>query len=304
MKLAEIAPKEIQRLIEARDTGAAAADHRLIEDVRAHFGKRGHKFTLPQSEFPELIVTVPSSWPHVHLAPLYDVHIGHKKHDAAKFKRHLTWLAETPYVLTFNGGDMIENASKLSVGAGVYEQDYDPENQLVQAARQLAKVQHKMLFALPGNHEDRTLIMGVDVAKWLAWLLDLPYFPDFCFCTIKFAGNNFRIAAHHGSGGASTPGGQLMAARKMLPWVKADVYWTGHTHASKVDVIFQTDYDQKTGLMIDRSGLVLVSPSYIKYHSTYAAKKQYPPGITGLHAITLHRDGRMDVMIHANGRRL
>ena len=66
---------------------------------------------------------MPDAWESVQLAPLYDVHIGHDRHDAATFAKHLRWIRETPNVLTWNGGDLIENASKLSVGAGVYEQE-------------------------------------------------------------------------------------------------------------------------------------------------------------------------------------
>jgi hypothetical protein len=247
----------------------------LLESIRSKFKKPVFKSVLPVSEFPEMHVTVPDSWPYVHLAPLYDVHIGHQLHDAKLFARHCKWLLEEPYVLTWDGGDMIENASKLSIGAGVYEQDFDPQNQLVQAAKQLAGLHHKMLFKLPGNHEDRTLIMGVDVGQWLAWLLDIPYFADYAFITIKFAGNNFRLLAHHGTGAAQTAGGQLMAARKDIPFFKVfDLYWTGHIHSSRIDVLYQTDFNQRTGLAYERNGLVIVSPSYMRYFNCVDEKTE------------------------------
>lgn len=283
-----------------------AADQRLLHDVRSRFGDRLVSIERPErSEFPEQIVTVPDEWPSILLAPLYDVHIGHKEHDAAMFERHLAWLQRTPHVLTWNGGDMIENASKLSVGSGVYEQDYTPGNQLVRAMQQLADVQNKMLFALPGNHEARSAILGLDVARWMAMMLEVPYFSDYCFCTVRWRGNNFRILAHHGSGAAQTAGAQRMAARKAVPWAKpVDMIWTGHLHSPLVDVMYQTDYDQQTGRMFERNALVIISPSYIKYFGTYAAAKQYSPGARGLAVVELQEDGRMDVSVHANGRRL
>jgi hypothetical protein len=259
----------------------------------------------PASEFPELVVTVPDTWPSIQLAPLYDAHIGSKHHDAALFAEHLRWIARTPNVLTWNGGDAIENASKLSVGAGVYQQDFDPQNQIVQAMTQLARVRHKMLFALPGNHEDRALQMGFDVAQWIAWGLEVPYFPDYVFCTVRWRGNNFRILAHHGSGAATTAGAQRMAARKALSWAKPfDLVWTGHLHNPLVDVLYQTDFDQRTGRAVERNALVIISPSYLGFFGTYAAKKQYQPGTRGLAVVELHENGRMDVSLHARGRRL
>lgn len=285
---------------ETRDT-----TDKLLAWIRTRRRTARIRRTRPESEFPELIVTVPDAWDSIHLAPLFDVHIGHAEHDAAMFSRHLRWLRETPNVLTFNGGDLIENASKLSVGAGVYEQDLQPQNQFVVGLLQLASISHKMLFALPGNHEDRTDFMGFSVASWMAALLEVPYFPDYSFTTIRWRGNNFRLLAHHGTGAAQTAGGQRMAARKDLSWAKPfDIFWTGHLHSPLVDVIYQTDFDQETGRVFERTGLVVISPSYLKHFSTYAAKKRYPPGSRGLAAVTLREDGRIDSDIHANGRRL
>lgn len=259
----------------------------------------------PDSQFPELFVTVPDSWESIQLAPLYDVHMGHKQHDKEMFARHLRWIKETPNVLTWNGGDLIENASKLSVGAGVYEQDLTPQNQLVASVLNLADVAHKLLFALPGNHEDRTDQMGFSVASWIATLLEVPYFEDYCFCSIRWRGNNFRILAHHGAGGAQTAGAQRMAARKDIAWAKPfDLFWTGHLHSALADVLAQTDIDQKTGRMHERNGLIMISPSYLKFFGTYGAKKRYQLGTRGIAPVILRPDGRIDTAIHANGRRL
>lgn len=258
-----------------------------------------------ESEFPELVVTVPNSWNSIKLAPLYDVHIGNAGHDAELFARHLSWLKRTPNVLTWNGGDLIENASKMSVGTGVYEQTLTPQKQLEEAKKVIASITDKILFSLPGNHEDRSGQLGIDISKWLADSHQVPYFPDYCFCTIKWRGNNFRILAHHGSGGATTAGAQRMAARKAIAWAKVfDLYWTGHLHNPLVDILFQTDHDQKTGKMFERNGVIMISPSYLKYFGSYAAKKQYSPGTRGLAVVDLQEDGRMDVSVHAVGRRL
>lgn len=298
-------PSERKRLIEEeQDTSGIAADDRLFDHLRAQFKEPLFKSTRISGEFPQLIVEVPDSWPHIVLAPLYDVHKGHARHDAILFAKHLTWIKREPYVLTFNGGDYIENASKLSVGAGVYEQDFSPNNQLVRAAKDLAQIRHKLMFSLPGNHEDRAGILGVDIAQWLAWMVDVPYFPDFCFCTIKWRKNNFRLLAHHGSGAAGTPGGQRNSARKAVPWAKVfDIYWSGHLHSPLADILYQTDFDAE-GKVVERSGLVLISPSYLRYFGTYAAKKQYSPGVRGLAACVLQEDGRIDTSIHARGVRL
>jgi len=96
-----------------------------------------------------------------------------------------------------------------------------------------------------------------------------------------------------------------MAARKDIAWAKPfDLFWTGHLHAPLADPIYQTDFDQRTGRMVERTGMVFISPSYLKYFNTYAAKKRCPPGHRGLSAVVLREDGRIDAQLHANGRRL
>lgn len=277
----------------------------FLRDLREQFKPRDVKLTRPVSEFPELIVTVPDKWASIQLAPLYDVHLGHKHHDAALFAKHLAWIRKTPNVLTFNGGDLFDNSSKLSVGGGVYEQEETPDEQVYSSMEAIASVQHKMLFALPGNHEQRSGQMGLDVAKFVATGLKLPYFVDYCVCVIEWRGMRFRILAHHGSGAATTAGAQRMAARKDLTWAKPiDLYWTGHLHNPLVDVLYQTDADQKTGRLHERNALVIISPSYLGFFGTYAAMKRYHPGTRGLAAVTLNEDGRMDAVMHARGTRL
>lgn len=227
MKLIETMPAEIEKLLQNQPEEVdVLLDHNFLDKVRARFKKRVFEYEIPKTGFPQIIVHVPSSWPCFHLAPLFDVHKGHSLHDAPLFARHKKWIIDTPNVLTFDGGDMIENASKLSIGAGVYEQKIHPQEQLHAAAYDLADLHHKTLLKVPGNHEDRSLILGVDVGRWLATLLDIPYFPDYSFLTIKFAGNNYRVLIHHGTGSAVTAGAQTMAARKDLAWAKPfDVFW-------------------------------------------------------------------------------
>lgn len=265
--------------------------------------KNGLVIERPESEFPELLVTVPDSWPYVELAPLYDVHMGHNLHASQMFIKHSRWIGKSRYTLTWNGGDLVENA--ILGSPGIFSQKNIPEEQLEEAEKIVRHFKDKILFAIPGNHEARTLrVAGFDIAKHFAGLLDVPYFPDFCFCTIRWRGNNFRIAAHHGTGSAQTAGAQRNAARKEMPWVRADLYWTGHLHIPIVDPVYQTDFDQRTGRMVKRDGIVMIAPSYLKYFGGYAAAKRYSPGILGLTPATLRPDGRIDVSVHASGKRL
>ncbi len=274
-----------------------------IGEIQKSFKKRKFDVRLPESEFPELIVTVPDSWPHIKLAPWYDVHIGHRLHAAKLFKRHLEWMKNEPYVLSWNGGDMFEN---VVIGSpGIFSQRTYPGEQFDNACEVLADVQHKMMFAIPGNHEARTMnIAGFDIARHLADDLRLPYFPDYCFCTIKWKGLKFRLVAHHGSGAAATAGGQRNAARKDMPWIGGDMYWTGHLHQPIADVVYRAEYDQKTDRLVTRTSVVVISPSYVQYFNGYAASKRLGPGALGLAVAILKPNGNIEITLQAKGARL
>jgi hypothetical protein len=272
-----------------------------LEAIQKTFKKPVVRIVQPTSDFPELDVVVPDSWKQIQIAPLYDVHIGNPQHDGKLLARHLKWIEETPDVLSWNGGDMFENITDFKMGHTTKSN----EEQLIEATETLASIKHKLLFSMAGNHEDRTYKhTHISSAKYLANNLQLPYFGDYCFLTVHWKGNRFRILAHHGAGSAQTPGAQLNSARKELAWTTADLIWTGHLHQNKVDVVYRVDYDQKNGRAFERDTIVIISPSYINYFGGYAAKMRMIPGVRGLSVATLNADGRIDANLHARGKRI
>ena len=272
-----------------------------LQAVQRTFRRREFGIYRPMTEFPEIDITLSDALNSIVLAPLYDVHIGSPQHDAPLLDKHLGWMADTPNVFTWNGGDASENITDRRMG----HTPTDNETQIVNVTKGFARVQHKMLFSIPGNHEARTYKESqTSTGKRIADNLQVPYFGDYCFCTIKWRGNNFRLLAHHGSGAAQTPGAQRNAARKELTWAKPDILWTGHLHAPMSDTVYLTDYDQRTGRVYERGAVVLISPSYLKYFGGYAAANRMVPGLRGLSVCELQEDGRIDVSIHARGKRL
>lgn len=276
-----------------------------LQKIQAKFRNRSFEIEAyrptPEFDFPELDIVLSDSLDTIDLAPLYDVHVGSPQHDEALLDKHLTWLANTPNVFTWNGGDATENITDKKMG----HTPTDNETQIINVTKKFARVQHKMMFSIPGNHEARTYKESqTSTGARIAENLQIPYFLDYVFCTIKWRGNNFRILAHHGAGGAQTAGAQRNAARKDLSWAKPDITWIGHLHAPMADTIYLTDYDQRTGRVYERGGIIIISPSYLKFFGGYAASKRMNPGLRGLSVVTLQEDGRIDTSIHARGKRL
>jgi hypothetical protein len=272
-----------------------------LETIQATFKPREFTRWKPKSDFPELIITVPDKHDELILAPVFDAHLGSTQHDEERLLKDLNWISETPNVLSWNGGDATENITNSKMG----HTTLDNEEQILLATQRFGLIQHKLMWSHPGNHEDRTRqLSGVSSGRRIADNLKVPYFTDYCFATIKWRGNNFRILSHHGAGGATTAGAQRNSARKELVWHQPDILWTGHLHQPLTDTILVVDHDQESGRLYERESLVIISPSYLKYFGGYAAKFRLAPGKRGLSAAILQSDGRIDANIHARGKRI
>ena len=271
------------------------------ELLQKTFRKQAFKRHKPESDFPEIDITIPDHIESPELAPLFDVHVGSQQHDGSLLEKHLRWIADTPNVFTWDGGDVTENVTDSRMGWTPMSN----EEQVYQASKRLAVVRHKLFFKLAGNHEDRTQKhSGTSSSRRIADILNVPHFGGYCFATIKWRGNKFRLLTHHGAGGGATPGAQRNSARKELVWAKPDILWTGHLHAPMADTVYLTDVDQKTGRIFERGAVVLISPSYLKFFGGYAEKMRMTPSLRGLSVCRLQEDGRIDITIHARGKRL
>ena len=114
---------------------------------------------------------------------LGDVHYGSPQCDIERFQKMLDYcLSRRIYV--FLMGDMIEMATRESVGAGVYEQEKIGQTQyeeMIEMLRPLAKAR-LILGLLEGNHEERVYKeTGYDISKALARELKIPYLGDACW---------------------------------------------------------------------------------------------------------------------------
>ncbi len=256
------------------------------------------------SEFPEALIRIPDDWSSVVLAPLYDAHVGSKHHDGALFQEHLAWIAGTPNVLSWSGGDLLENASKVSPGSGVYEQ-IPPHEQIKHALAHVATVRHKLIALLAGNHEDRLLQLGVDVSEWLAQVLGVPYFPGYAMLRLLWRGQALNVFAHHGAGSAQTAGAQMLNIRRELPWAHGfDLYWFGHLHRSLHAKEMRVMHDPETNRVVAREAYVIMSPSYLKsFGGSYAERKRLAPTTRGMVIVEWQPSGRLDLQEHAAGKR-
>lgn len=227
------------------------------------------------------------------LLPLTDLHIGSKHFNYKKFKEALMLIQETDNCYTILLGDLMECATKKSVGLGVYEEDFHVEDQIVKLYELLKPLADsgKILGAVTGNHEMRiTYSTSINPVKILCRELDIPYLGYQGYIGLIVGEQTYSILVHHGVGSSSTPAGKLNAMRKLGNVAIADVYLSGHTHVKMHDSDVYMVIDYETGLVKPVKRDYVVCGSFLEYWGGYAEMNLLKPSATGVVSIIFYPD--------------
>ncbi len=243
------------------------------------------------------------------IVPLSDVHYGANSHNDRRFTEYIDWIAKSRDVFAFLNGDIIENAIDGSVGGAVYESRMRPDEQvfgnrdgtkpgIIELLRPIA---HKILWALPGNHEWRTKKKtDIDPLKIVCRDLGIPYFDEPIYADVLVWGRRFTFFCQHGATGSGTKGGKMNAASRPAEFQEAvDFIVMGHVHDSMANpitrIVRQREYDDKGQLksfkLVERPQYTVICPSFYDYFNSYGARAGYAPGSWGTVSCTLFRDG-------------
>lgn len=232
----------------------------------------------------------------LYLIPM-ELHIGAEEFDLARFLHWRDWIQNTPQARVLLVGDVLELATRESVG-NVYEQVLPPEEQIFEACDLLYPIRDRILGITEGNHEGRVArAVGLHPGRWLALTLEVPYFPGRQGVLKVRLGRgengkpiSYLIAFAHGQSAARTPGGKLTAAWRMRDVVaNADVYICGHSHGRAVDVGVRLVVDPHNNLVREEKFYVVLAGSFLGY-AGYAREKAWAPLGAGCPRIRL--DGR------------
>ena len=222
----------------------------------------------------------------IELIPFGDFHLGAEECDEDEIVRTINYVKSKPNVFVILVGDLIENATRNSVG-DVFGQLAIPQNQLNTLVKLLEPIRDRILGINTGNHENRTYKeTGLDVTEELAHRLGLNqvYSRDGGYLFLSFGRNRrrdnvrhtFRIYFTHGHGGGSSTGASVNNNENMKNIVDADIYLSGHTHkpASIQGVYLVGDERSKTIRQVNR--LYVTCTSYLKYGG-YGQRARYQP---------------------------
>ena len=211
---------------------------------------------------------------------LGDCHLGSPQFDQPRFLKMVEYcLKNRLYV--FLMGDMIELATRHSVGAGIYEQDFNGQTQyeqMVEWLKPLAKYE-LILGLLRGNHEERCYKeAGVDVSKAMARELVVPYLGDACWNSFRVGCETYTIYSLHGRTGSKFDGTALLALERLAAPFHADLVVMGHAHkVINSSILMQIVLH---GSVREHKKHLLITGSYLRYGG-YAQTFGLPPSKLG-----------------------
>lgn len=201
---------------------------------------------------------------------LGDLHFGSPQFDKPRFLRMLDYCVKNNiYVLLM--GDLIELATRYSVGAGVYEQTAIGTDQHEQMVEWLTPLAEKKLIlgSHQGNHEERAYKeIGVNLSKALCRELKVKYLGDACWNKFSVGDQSYHIYSLHGRSGSRFDGTALLALERISTSFFADLVVMGHAHKCINSTVLMQKVEGRQ--VVEHKKHLLITGSYVKYDGGYA----------------------------------
>ena len=226
----------------------------------------------------------------IKLLCLSDFHIGDELCNLKLIRSVLDEVKNSPNTFIILNGDLMNNATRNSVGAGVYNEQMTPTEQIVKLCDLLENVKERILVIHPGNHENRSYKDdGVDIIRLVAKQLGIEdrFSEGWWYLYLSFGLNKekrdrpimYTITGIHGYGGGRKNGGKINNLVEMSDKVIADLYVMGHTHTPIItrNSIFVPDLQHKT--LIQKDKYYLMTNSFLEYGG-YGEQYGYTPSTT------------------------
>lgn len=193
-------------------------------------------------------IDLPRDLELVELHTFADEHIGDDNSDIKRVMERIDYVKNTPNAYCILNGDIIDNATKTSIG-DTYTQVFNPMEQLAKAVELFEPIKDKILCITHGNHENRTYKKeGINLSALIANQLDLAdrYTPTSAVLFIRLGENSkgwketngsgkkrqicYTLYVLHGSGGGRKEGAKAIRLADMASIIDTDIYIHSHTH--------------------------------------------------------------------------
>lgn len=233
---------------------------------------------------------------HTQVMFIGDVHYGSPQCDIKRFLANLEYCLKHQ-IYVFLMGDLIEVATRHSVGAGVYEQECIADSQheqMVEWLRPLA-LSGLILGSHAGNHEERIYKeTGVNISKALCRELRVPYLGDACWSQFRVGNETYSLYTLHGRTGSRFDGTALLALERISTSFFADIVACGHVHKTINSIVLMQRVI--SGQVIEHKKHLLITGAYVKYDRGYGQTLGLPISKLGSPKVKLYAD-RHDLLI-------
>jgi hypothetical protein len=171
----------------------------------------------------------------MYIVPLGDIHYGNKHYNPHYLERALRFVGKNRnrcrVVLM---GDLMEVATKTSVGRSVYEESYPTQRQFEVAVEQFKPYADLIDLVVEGNHEERIIRdTSFEIVQEFCHRIDrYDAYGQFSGVVNYNLGSNLTYSAYawHGSTGGTKESSVINGLLGMRERCIAHLYFMGHTH--------------------------------------------------------------------------
>lgn len=229
----------------------------------------------------------------IEIVPLADLHIGSPECDEELIKEVCDYISKTPNCYTILNGDIVDNATRSSIGS-VFEETMSPKEQVNRATYYLKPIAEKgkIINITVGNHELRSeKDTGLSPSDLL--LANLMKYDDslnerycvdgaYTFLTIpnrkksKLSTVTFTIFNLHGTGGGTRIGAKVQKLDDMQMVAPAQIYIRSHTHQPETHRGLMIEVNNNNHSIKEVPCVFVSTNAYLKYGG-YGARAGMKP---------------------------
>ena len=223
----------------------------------------------------------------VELHTFADEHIGDAHCDMERLRERIKYVAETPNAYCVLNGDILDNASRSSIG-DIETRELNIMGQIQQGVELFTPIKDKILCVTNGNHENRAYRKeGIDISQMVAMQLGIGdvYSPTSVMLFLRFGKqsshhNNrpvlYTLYCNHGSGGGRKEGAKAIRLADMASVVDADCYIHSHTHLPMIMKQGFFRVDQTSSTVANVTKLFVNTSSNLNYGG-YGEAQEFKP---------------------------
>ncbi len=220
--------------------------------------------------------------------PISDVHLGSLEHNSKEWTKFTEKIKNEPNSYVILGGDLINNATRNSV-SNVFDEVLRPREQKQLMIKYLQPISDKILCAVSGNHERRSLKDADDDPMYdIMCKLDLEhlYRQNIAFMKLQFGtpekikgrtGVTYTFAVTHGAGGGALTGSAINKNERFAYTIdNLDCLVVGHTHKGAITKPLKIVIDPRNNSVLFKPFTTVISQSWLNYGG-YATQKMLLP---------------------------